>query len=706
MPIMKNTVIFSAFLSLFLSTFTISYANANLFGKKESDIQLNIKPSWLNIEGSFFYDGETDDLVTSGHGFSQLSQSRIVNKFTDEKNPTFTELKKERLNRYIDSKTGEGEFFGFKKQSLTALFDGRIAGTEIQASLKNGDEKVAFLLQIPLDFDKNQPCIVAIPARDSDGLYNAKDVQIGGLWGLNHNCAVVYNDKGLGNALFDLANDNGYLINGKVANRKDANDELLFVPDSTITNQQKYANRYALKQLHSKQNPEEHWGQYVLDSIEFAFYQINETFSPSREAIFNKDNTKVLVYGYSDGAGAALKAGELDKNGIIDGIIAVNPQIQIANDNQISLEIKRGDSPVEPLKVKSLIDYTSYGALYMPCAIFALKEPQVGQRIPDTDNFYFAKNRCTALKEVGLLSADKPLEQANEALDKLYQYGWTPEMVNQLPYHYYTQSINLPYRYISQYGRYGVDDHLCDYSVASIDTSELFNNGAVEPLEGTNFALLWAQNSGSLPIKDSSNRILIDLVNDVDPQGARREFYSRSANSQLVDYNLSGAMCLRDKISERRVNEGLSRVLASGKLNRIKTIIVHGQLNTTNLPDYSSRAYAALNSYVEGSFSGLKYIEVENASDISSEYPFDNTLVPIEYYGESAANWLWNNLTKNTSLPDSQVVRAKPRGGEIGLAPSINSNNIVPILQTTSENNRIKLIDGTIQLPSQLPNNH
>lgn len=694
----KGIIIFLGFLMFFTIGQSISYANSFVFNNKKNSIDINVKPRWLNIERSYFYDGETNDLTTGGHGFTALSQTKIENHFVNSQQPTFDELKKAKLNRYIDTKSGEGVFFGFQKQALTPLFDGRIAGTEILASLKNGDEKVTFLLQIPLDFDKKRPCIVAVPTTDADGVYNAKDMQIRGLWGLSRNCAVVYNDKGFGNILFDLTAKQGYLVNGQVANDAIAGNDLMLMADTLQADYHQYINRYAVKQLHSKQNPEEKWGQYVLNSIEFAFYKINEMFSPSLEAVFNKDNTLVLAYGSSDGGGAALKAGELDQNGIIDGIVAVNPQIQVNTNNQIPLSIRRGNLPVETLTVKSLIDYSSYAAIYMPCAVATFKHMSTTADIPYINEFHFSENRCQALKNIGLLTGNTFAEQANESMNKLYEYGWSPNMAYQLPYHYYNQSINLPYRYISQYGRYGVEEHLCDYSVASIDTEELYNLGLVKPLTNTNFAALWAQNNGLLPVK-VNDRIVIDLVNDADSNSARREFYSSSADSKVVDYNLSGAICLRDKLSEKRVNDGLTKVLASGKLNQIKTIIVHGQLNVRNLPDYSSRAYAALNSYIEGSFSNLRYIEVENASYLDSRPPFDNTLIPIDYYGESAMNWLWKNLTKNVSLPDSQVIRAKARGSKIGLAPAINRDNLVPIMQTAKQNNRIILENGMIALP-------
>ncbi|WP_392562070.1 3-hydroxybutyrate oligomer hydrolase family protein [Orbus sturtevantii] len=695
----KNIFIFVAFCLLTTLSYSLSYANESLLKKKYKNLSFNIKPNWLHINNSYFYDGETDDLVTAGYGFTKLSQFKVKSIFRDVHNPTTVEFKRARLNRYIDTKSGEGRFFGFNKQNLTPLFDGRVAGTEIQARLNNGDEKVDFLLQIPLDFDTKRPCIIAIPTTGSEGVYNAKDIQVRGLWGLNRNCAVVYNDKGLGNLLFDLSNEKNYLANDRILTESAVNKERLFNINLDKKTTEQFNHRYAIRQLYSQQNPEAKWGEYVLNSIEFAFYEINELFASNRELMFDKNNTLILVYGESDGGGAALKAGELDKDGVIDGIVAVNPQVQIA-DNTGSLFIQNGQSNAKPLIVKSLIDYSSYGALYIPCAIAAIKNDLAKNTIPELASFFFAENRCLALRKAGLLSQDTINEQAKEALNKLYEYGLSPNMIAQLPYYYATQSINYPYKYISEYGRYGIADHLCHYSIASIEQNELLNEGTVSGLGEISFALLLAKNNGSLPIKLDSKLIVMDLVNDDDPNGPRREFYSRSKESTTIDYNLSGAICLREKIFDKRVKDGLSEVLANGNLNNIKTIIVHGQLNIKNLPNYSARAYVALNSLLEGEGSNLTYIEVENASYIDSVPPFDNILLPIDYYGESAMNWLWNSLTHQALLPESQVIRTKIRGGNSGFAPAINYSNLATIEQKPKKENRIEAKNGTVILPN------
>lgn len=407
-------------------------------GYTDQNNPYNPKPQWITIHSSNYYDGDSDDLVTAGIGFTPLSSMIQKFKFADPDNPTTRELRQAKLNRFIDTKTGEGQLFGFRQQNLSPLFDGKIAGTEILATIKEGN--VGVLLHIPVDFDKKKPCIVAIPASNYDGLYNAKDIQIRGLWGLKHNCAVVYNDKGLGNGIYDISSQQGFTIEGKIAK-----DNLLFNPkiknrENFIKN---YPNRYAVKQLHSKQNPEHNWGKYVLQSIEFALYEINDRFSATNTRNFTSYNTLILIYGAEDGASAALNAGELDKIGTINGIVAVNPQIQ-PNPEIASLTIQEGTS-VRSFKYNSIPDYATTAALYIPCAIPAIEPNKADSYVPYASKYFYSQNRCDALKKANLLTKGTP----KEALEKLHSYGWRPEMEIQLPYFYTEESIAFPYQYIS-----------------------------------------------------------------------------------------------------------------------------------------------------------------------------------------------------------------------------------------------------------------
>lgn len=684
-----KTIVSLLFITTIATPLSLQARSTKNLNLKGSNIQLNKSPEHLSIISSTYYDGDSDDLVTAGLGFTRLSSNITATTFANPSQPTLQELRQAKLNRFINTKIGEGSLFGYRQKDLTPLFDGKIAGTEILATIENGN--VGLLLQIPLDFDINKPCIVAVPSTDSDGLFNAKDLQIRGLWGLRHNCAVVYNDKGLGNGFYDITNKRGYGYNGKTQN-----NNLMFAPKNDNIDQfiQKYPNRYAVKQLHSKENPEQHWGEFVLKSIEFAFYELNNQFSSTKNITLNKDNTLVLVYGASDGGGAALKAGELDKDNIIKGIVAVNPQIYPATP-KTPITIKIGKASTKKLDFKSIANYSSYAALYIPCAAPAIIANNTDSYIPYADRFLYAQNRCEALKKANLLSTGTP----KEALNKLHQYGWTPEMDNQLPYFYFKESIGLPYQYISSYGRYDVTENMCHYSVASTQQNPIFYRGDVAPLKEVTFEQIWGLANGHLPLWLGEDSTIFDLVNNDDIESPKRDFYSSSQPDGKIDYNTNGAICLHKQLNEPRVQEGLNQVIMTGNLNKIKTFIVHARNNVKQLPN-NSRAYVALNSQVEKKASQLRYIEVENTSYLGGEVPFDNTILPIDYYGEDAMEWIWANLTTNATLPESQIVHAKARGGKNGYAPRITTKNLVPISQSPNRNDLIKKDNGKLTLPN------
>lgn len=669
---------------------TTSITNNHASNNSPPDIDNTIKkPKWLVRSTLAYYDGDENDLVTAGLGFTPLSTSIVTPEVEIATKPHIEERRQARLNRYIDTKIGEGTLFGFRKQELTPLFDGKIAGTEITAVQR--EDAVGMLLQIPLDFNKNKPCIIAVPAIDSDGILNAKDIQIRGLWGLRHNCAVVYNDKGV-NGIYDIKHNVGFTVWGEVKN-----GNILFYPSFKNREQyiKKFPHRYAIKQLHSKLNAEARWGEHVLKSIEFAFYELNTMFSTNQQIIYNKDNTLVLVYGASDGGGAALKAGELDDQNLIDGIVAVNPQIQ-PNINQSHLTLKIGKNAPKKLDAKSIANYSAYGALYIPCAIPAIKANKDDAYVPYANYFLYSQERCNALKKAKLLTKGTP----EEALEKLHKNGWTPDMDIQLPYFYYTESIGLPYQYISAYGKYDVTENMCNFSVASTQQDPIYYSGKVAPLEKFSFEQIWGMANGHLPLWNGHNATILDLVENGDLNTPRREFYSSSQSKNTVDYGTTGSICVYKKSQEPRVEQGIKQVMASGNLHGIKTFIIHGRNNVKQLPNYTSRPYVALNSLVEGKQSQLRYIEVENASYLDGRAPFDNTLLPIDYYGEDAIEWLWANLTNEATLPESQVVHAKTRGGKSGYAPPLTDKTIQPIKQLPNSKEIIQKNEGKLILPN------
>src|SRR5207237_3027922 len=188
-----------------------------------------------------------------------------------------------------------------------------------------------------------------------------------------------------------------------------------------------FPNRFAVKHAHSQQNPEKDWGRYTLHAVEFAFYVLNEKFgehtSSGTTRTIHPGRTIVIAASVSNGAGAALAAAEQDTQGLISGVVAGEPQAQVAS----TAPIQRG-GVIVAASGKSLFDYTTYANLYQACA--TQSSTYSGQAAPGFGPIFDANaaaSRCASLKAKGLLSASTLTAQGDEAMAKLNQYGWEPQ---------------------------------------------------------------------------------------------------------------------------------------------------------------------------------------------------------------------------------------------------------------------------------------
>src|SRR5262249_47959363 len=138
-------------------------------------------------------------------------------------------------------------------------------------------------------------------------------------------------------------------------------------------------NRFAFKHAHSQLNPEQDWGRNVLQSIEFAFYLLNQKFGEKdkqgkvKEATVTKGNTIVIASSVSNGGGASIRAAERDKGTpnqpLIDGVAVAEPNVNPARVGDFV--IRQGAGVPVANHSKSLFDYTTLVNLYQPCASVA-----------------------------------------------------------------------------------------------------------------------------------------------------------------------------------------------------------------------------------------------------------------------------------------------------------------------------------------------
>jgi len=635
-------------------------------------------PKGVTVLRHLTFDGVTDDLV----GLAAKPAP-----YADPLHPTAAELRRATMAIRPDPASGWGRLFGPTIDVATGQpypDGGRVAGEEYLA-YTHGPEgaKSAVLLQVPAKLSRARRCILAVPQAGSFGPYH--DISTTGFWGLQHGCAVVYSDKGHGTGAHDLESDTVTLIDGTTAKAAEAGALSHFTaplpPKARAAFLARWPHRIAFKAAHSRLNPESQWGEDVLRAIRYAFWQLNARDGGG----WTSDNTLVIVSGNSNGGGATLYAGEKDHEGLIDGLVAGEPQVQVRGDPEV--RVLRGDK-VRANGARTLLDYFTFANLYEPCAVLAMPDAPWAERV------IRAADRCASLKQAGLLDAGDLAGQAREAQDRLLAYGFDPETAVLNAAGYLIGPDATAAKYASDHGRFGVERRICGYSYASVDAEG--RPRAAPPAE---LAEIFAKASGGAPTGS------IDLINDNDPRGPRRNDLSISPSTGRKDYNLDGARCLRElavgaSADAHRVQAGIAAFLADGNLHGKPAIIVHGRADNRVPPAFSSRPYLAANSLREGGASRLRYMEVENAEHFGFAMPgFDTRFVPLAYYNLRALDLVWDTLTSGAPMPDSQIVRTRPRGGAPGAAPALTPDNIPPIAIVPRAADRIRVQLGVVALP-------
>jgi hydroxybutyrate-dimer hydrolase len=526
-------------------------------------------------------------------------------------------------------------------------------------------------------------------------------VSAAGEWGLKKNCAVAYADKGSGNGAQELATNTITLINGLTQNAATAGNASLF--SAQISDAERNAFnasnpfRYAYKHAHSQQNPEKDWGKFTLQAIEFALWAINEQYSlPSgtpgvKERLITPAKTTVIAASVSNGGGAALAAAEQDVDGLINGVVVGEPQI---NTNvPAALKITRGGTPVASFG-RPLYDYVTIANLYQPCAAYA--PANAASPLLATVSQASAQARCAALAGAGLVQGADFASQATSALAQLQQAGWESESNLLHASHFGLQATpGVAVTYANAYGRARVLDNLCAFSFAT--TSALGQPAAPAASPMVN---------------------LFGTGNGVPPTNGINVIYNTPANGVPINHLLAdgnfafnGAQCLRQlwtgtSAQAQAVQTGVSQVKVNASLRGKPAIIVQGRSDALVPVNHASRTYFGANKMAEGTASRLSYIEVLNAQHFDAflgQAGYDTRFLPVHYYNIQALNMMWNTLKANAALPPSQVVRTTPRGGTAGAAPPISvAANLPPISLAPAATDQI-LFDSatsTVRVPN------
>ncbi|MGW8423173.1 D-(-)-3-hydroxybutyrate oligomer hydrolase [Comamonas sp. HJ-2] len=680
--------------------------------------ELNAKPGYLGTVRQQSYDGSSDDLLTAGLGKSGLAVATAPG-FASALQPTAAELR--RLAIYTNYRAmldmtaagGYGTLYGpnVDAQGRVTAGEGRIAGTEYIAFSDDGTgrKNVTLMVQVPDSFDPRKACIITATASGSRGVYGAITT---GEWGLKRGCAVAYSDKGTGAAPYDLMNDTVPLIDGTRSTAAAAGKQAAFNAGLTAGELAAFntatPNRFAFKHAHSGQNPEKDWGRTTLQAVEFAYYVLNERHGErnilgERLRTLKPSNTIVIASSISNGGGAAIAAAEQDSQGLINGVAVSEPAVELPASPGVT--VQRGGTAL-PVVGKTLVDFTSYANLYQSCASLAASVSGSPYAAAFAAGFAstalpIAPNRCAALRTAGLLNATTTAAQAEEALQKLRDYGWEPESSElhaSLAAFEVAPAVSVTFA--NSLSRASVKDNLCGYSYAGATAA-----GAVTPLAPEALASMFSTGNGVPP---SSG---VQLINNKGKFGAARDFLSVSVNSGLADWNTPGALCLRNLVTgndgaARALQAGVDETRRNGNLQGKPAIIVHGRADALLPVNHTTRPYVALNRKVEGAASKLSYVEVTNAQHFDSFIGlptvlpgYDTRYIPLHVYLNRALDAMYDHLANGKALPPSQVVRTVPRGGNPGQAPAIQPANLPLIAGTPAAADRIEVSAGAIRVP-------
>ncbi|MBC7573769.1 MAG: D-(-)-3-hydroxybutyrate oligomer hydrolase [Herminiimonas sp.] len=656
---------------------------------------VNLKPAYLGVIASTIYDGTSDDLLTAGLGKTKLGGAAPAP--ADPAHPTAAELRRIAIfNNYravldISAAGGYGSLYGpnVDINGTATASEGLIAGTEYLAYSDDGTgtQNVTMMVQVPASFDPANACIITGTSSGSRGVYGA--IGSSGEWGLKHGCAVAYTDKGTGNGIHDLQNNTVSLQNGLRSDAAAAGKDSNFT--AALTDAERSAfnaatpNRFAVKHAHSQQNPEKDWGKWTLQSIEFAYYVLNERFGATAtdgkrhvQTLGNR-NTIVIASSISNGAGAALAAAEQDTNGLISGVAVAEPHVQLAPDSRLS--VTRGATTLVGTG-RPLYDYFTLANLLQPCAALASPSTNVYNLV----NAQVATARCAALQANGIVTGATTADQAASAMSGLLSAGWQPESnaLQAAMYSFATPPIAMTYS--NTYGRFSVKDNLCglSYSGGTAGLPASFGTGnGIPPTAG------------------------LAIFNNNSVGGAVADAGSVSVSTNAKDYNIDGALCQRElavgtSANAKRVQGGIAEAFRSANLRGKPALIVAGRSDTLIPVAFASRPYFGVNRMIEGGGSRLSYIEITNGQhfDAFLGLPgFGSHYVPVHRYFIQALDMMYARLKSGTELPPSQVVRTTPRGVTGTTTNPITLANVPPILAAPAAGDRITYDRNVVTIP-------
>jgi len=551
-----------------------------------------------------------DDLLSAALGLDGLRGKPPA--FADPAAPTAQELRRRAIHSNWHGIADLGPLGGYGSvYGAVPAVPGREFSAFARVPGATSPHRV--LAQIPDAFDANARCLVVAASSGSRGVYGA--IALAGAWGLPRGCAVAYTDKGTGAGYYDLDSQTGVALDGTRA----ASGALEFEPQRADG-----ASGVATRHAHSGDHPEADWGRHVLQAAQFGLAMLDRAYPA--QAPFTPHNTRVIVTGVSNGAGAALLAAGLDTQHVFSGVVALAPNVHVAGDG------------------RPLYDYTSEAALLMPCALVDARFDQVpfARMQGATPPAWLA--RCARLHAQGVLEGADAAAQARSALDMLRENGWDERAIAAAAS---TTAFDLwralGATYASSYLRRAPGAMPCGFHYSAADAK-----GTAITANATARAAWWADAGGI-------------------PPGAGVSLFGGTDASP--DPTAPGVVCLRalwtgDDADARALRDAVAATAAKTPRADLPIIVAHGEDDGLLPIAFSSTPYIAA---LEAAGRKPVFWRVPHAQhfDAFLALPaFGDRYVPLLPYGYAALDRMWAHLTQDTKLPASHRFATHPRGAQ------------------------------------------
>lgn len=557
-----------------------------------------------------------DDLLTAGLGLDGL-RNPTPPPFANPAAPSAEELRRRALWTNwrgiadLAPGGGYGELYG----SLAPA-----PGREFHAfrRVDGAQQPHRVMVQVPDAFDQGQRCLLVTASSGSRGIYGA--IALAGAWGLPRGCAVAYTDKGAGTDWIESGSAPRHDIDGRLG----ATPVPAFSPAGAEA-----MPRVAYKHAHSQDNPEADWGRHVRQAAEFGLEALNAALP--QQAPFTFANTRVMAAGLSNGAGAVLRAAELEGDWL-DGVVAIAPNIWTGASG------------------RQLFDYGTEAALYMPCALLHPRFDAVALARPGGARPPAWLARCASLRAAGLLAGETPEAQAQDAYARMQASGWSDAALE-------AGALSVSFDlwralgvgYASAYARSAADAMPCGYAYAALDAQ-----GAARAATPEERAAWWSDASGIPP--GGGVGILDSLAAGGDPA-------------------LPGLICLRDlrdsgSEGSLRLQAGIAATRAALPRAGLPVVVIHGADDGLVPEAFSGGAYAA---WAQAHRRDVRYWKVTNAQHFDAFLglpPLAVRYVPLMPYAYRALDAMWAHVVEGAALPASAVIQARPRKADAtGIAP-------------------------------------